>query len=521
MKRVRPSRLLALTAGILALQGCVQNTITSIPLEGYYLTSANRLIGFSTADGARALISTTLVTATGESLLDIDYRAAEGRLYALGSLGGIYAISNGTAILLATLPSGTLASGVRYVLDIDPVSDRMRVLGGNGDNLLVDINNGLVTRNTSITVSGSAAPVAGAAFTDLPDATEGRVSSLYTLDTAGDAIYELNPASSGTATRVAGLGLNATGVVGYDINPANGKGYGVLTVGGSNGLYRIDETVTGATPAATRLSGTPAMFSGESIVGMALVAAINPTVLALDNTGGSSGLRQFAASTPGVLSLAQPVTGLTGGETLLAIDMRYADSKLYALSSLGKAYSIDENGAATALAPTLAVNSTHSYLIDMSPVTRTTAPAHKGLMVVVDNTTHQQYTLDVDNGTTSAATAITPSTANLVGSAFSSALIGTSAQYTVDLTTAALQTLADNGSLTRFNSLGLTLGSTAGFDIAGNYDDIALLAGRTGSSGPFTLYRLTLNTTATTPLSLGQIGGASGPATLVDIAIRR
>lgn len=520
MKRVRPSRLLALAAGILALQGCVKNTVTSVPLEGYYLTSANRLIGFGTVDGARALLSTTLATAAGESLLDIDYRASEGRLYALGSLGGIYSISNSAAVLISTLPAGTLASGVRYVLDIDPVSDRMRVLGGNGDNLLVEINSGRVTRDTSITITGAAAPVAGVAFTDKTDATEGRVSLTYTLDAVGDAIHALNPARTGTTTRVAGLGLDATAVVGYDINPATGKGHAVLTVGGSNGLYRIDETVAGATPAATFLSSTPTMFSGESIVGMAFITPANPTLLALDNTGGS-GLRQFAASTPGVLGLAQPVTGLAAGETLLAIDTRFADSRLYALSSLGKTYRIDENGAATALTATLAVNAGDRYLIDMSPVTSSTAPVHQGLMHVINATTLQKHTLDVDNGTTSAATTITPGTANLVGSAFSSSLLGTAAQYAVDLTTATLQTLADSGGLTRYNSLGLSLGSSAGFDIAGSFDDNALLAGRTGTSGPFTLYRLTLNTTANTPVNLGQIGGAGGPATLVDITIRR
>lgn len=521
MKRVRPFRLLALAAGVLALQGCVQNTVTTVPLEGYYLTSANRLIGFGTADGARALVSTTLATVTGEALLDIDYRASEGRLYALGSLGGIYTISNGTAVRISTLTAGTLVSGVRYVLDIDPVSDRMRVLGGNGDNLLVEINSGRVTRDTSIAITGTAAPVAGAAFTDKTDATEGRVSLLYTLDAAGDAVHTLNPARTGTTTRVAGLGLDATAIVGYDINPATGKGHAVLTVGGSNSLYRIDETVTGATPAASFVSGTPAMLSGESIVGMAFITPVNPTVLALDNGGGSSGLRQFAASTPGVLGLAQPVTGLAGGETLLAIDSRYADSKLYALSSLGKTYSIDENGTATALAATLTVNAAQRYLIDMSPVTSTTAPVHQGLMHVINATTLQKHTLDVDNGTASAATAITPGTASLVGSAFSSALFGTSAHYAVDLATATLQTLADNGSLTRYNSLGLSLAGSAGFDISGSFDDNTLLAGRSGASGPFTLYRLTLNTTANTPVSLGQIGGASGPATLVDIAIRR
>ena len=66
----------------------------------------------------------------------------------------------------------------------------------------------------------------------------------------------------------------------------------------------------------------------------------------------------------------------------------------------------------------------------------------------------------------------------------------------------------------------------AAFDIAGG-GNAAYAALRNGTSGPFSLYSVSLTTGTVTLMSntggnaaLSQIGGASGPA-LIDIAIRQ
>lgn len=523
MKRVRPSRLLALTASILALQGCVQNTVIPVTLEGYVLTSANRVIGFGTADASRAIISTTITgLAAGETLLDIDFRSSEGKLYALSSAGKVYDISSSSvATLISTLtadpadtssPFTALSTTARYTLDVDPVQDRLRVIGSNGDNLKVDMNTGLTTTDTSVT----AGTVGGLASTDVSTAGSGRSTALYGIDTGTDAVYLINP-STGVQTVQATLGVDATSILGYDIGLYDGKGYAMMTVGGSNGLYRIDET--GATPVAKRLSGVPAMFSGERIVGIAMLAPLNPTVIALDNSSGSSTLRQFAARAPDTLGTALSVTGLATGETLLGIDERATDGKLYGLGSTGKIYSIADSGAATAVGPTLTLTSGHSYLIEMNPLATTTAPLHKGLVHVIDKTGLQQVTVDIENNTTNAPVNITPATVNLGGSAFSanySGATGTS-QFVADLTSATLATLSTStGSVAAYLATGLSLSSAAGLDISGHGDQNILLAGRTtAGSGPSTLYQLG----TAGAVALGVIGGSSGPV-ISDIAIR-
>lgn len=71
--------------------------------------------------------------------------------------------------------------------------------------------------------------------------------------------------------------------------------------------------------------------------------------------------------------------------------------------------------------------------------------------------------------------------------------------------------------------LGVDIGGSAAFDIGGGSSGLALAALRTGTTGPFSLYSVSLTTGAATlyrALAAGaaQIGGAAGPA-LIDLAI--
>jgi hypothetical protein len=90
----------------------------------------------------------------------------------------------------------------------------------------------------------------------------------------------------------------------------------------------------------------------------------------------------------------------------------------------------------------------------------------------------------------------------------------------------SLQAPPNDGTLTNVGALGVDITANAAFDIAGGANGLALAALRTGTSGPFTLYSVSLTTGAATlyrntsgNAALNQIGGANGPA-LLDIAIR-
>ena len=85
----------------------------------------------------------------------------------------------------------------------------------------------------------------------------------------------------------------------------------------------------------------------------------------------------------------------------------------------------------------------------------------------------------------------------------------------------------NNGTQSDIGPLGVNLTGIVGFDIRGGVDGLAQAALRTGTTGPFSLYTVSLSTGAATlhrntrgNAGLSQIGAATGPANLVDLAIR-
>ena len=116
--------------------------------------------------------------------------------------------------------------------------------------------------------------------------------------------------------------------------------------------------------------------------------------------------------------------------------------------------------------------------------------------------------------------------------AYINSFAGTGATALFDLDAAsdvlAQQNPPNNGTLIDLGPLGIDIAGAAGFDIAGGGNGLVLAALRAGTtSGPFTLYTVSLTTGAATlyrntsgDASQSLIGGASGPTTLIDLAIR-
>ena len=118
----------------------------------------------------------------------------------------------------------------------------------------------------------------------------------------------------------------------------------------------------------------------------------------------------------------------------------------------------------------------------------------------------------------------------VLASAYTNSFDGTTSTMLFNLDAASdvltLQAPPNDGTLANVGALGLDISGMAGFDIAGGANGLALAALRSGASGPFTLYSVSLTTGAATlyrntsgNAALNQIGGANGPA-LLDIAIR-
>ncbi|MDQ3474630.1 MAG: DUF4394 domain-containing protein, partial [Acidobacteriota bacterium] len=292
-------------AGTGILEICKAATEPGLNLVG--LTTANQLVLFNTGSANSAV--TTPVTITGlpggVTILGIDFRPTTasasintGQLFGLGSNSSLYTINPFTGVATLVGPLGVALSGTNFGFDFNPTIDRIRVVSDTGQNLSVNPNDGVATVQTplnpgapSVTASGYTNNFAGATTT-----------SLNEIDTNTDTLNTQNPAPSGTLTLVGPLGVNASGVNGFDISPVNNTALAALQVGGSttSGLYQINL----ATGAATFIStiNTAAGLRGLAIAPGGSTGLGNPNGLAN---------RIFSFRIGGIVREA-PVGGCTG-----------------------------------------------------------------------------------------------------------------------------------------------------------------------------------------------------------------
>ena len=532
---------LAIAAALaLALAGCGGDYDDDIkpppestvePGDVFAITASNKLISFN-RDSAATVRTSVAVTglASGESLVGIDFRPADGVLYGVGSTGRVYSINTTTAV--ATLKSTfaadaadttapyTSLAGTQFGVDFNPVADRLRVVSDTGLNLRINVDTGAVTTDGPINGGPATAAVTGSAYTNSFATTA--TTTLFAIDAVTDTLFAQNPPNNGTLSLPVALGVDASSVGGFDIDAVTNTGYAVFTVGGARNLYSINLTAT--SNAATAIG---AIGVAEDIRGIALRPVKTPVVVGLTD---DNRLVSFAPLSPNTLTSTVTVTGLAAGETLLGIDVRPKDRLMYGLSSAGKIYTIDPaTGAATAKA-TLALDPADTTLpyagiigtafaVDFNPVA-------DRLRVISD--TGQSLRINVDTGATTTDGPINMAgTAPVVtGAAYTNSFAGTTTTMLMDIDTFAdtlsVQNPPNEGTLTAVGPLGVNAAGDVGFDIAGGANGLALAALRTTAGGPSSLYRINLVTGAATP-----VNGAATPATslvgngtgLRDIAI--
>lgn len=178
------------------------------------LTADQRLVCFNEdSPGRTRNIGAVAGLQGGETLLGIDFRPANGQLYGLGNAGGIYLINagNANAMLVSRIVAlGTTTpvplNGTSFGVDFNPVPDRFRIISDAGQNLRVNVDNGM----TNIDANLNPAPgtgVTGAGYTN-NDNDPNTLTVLYDIDTMGDQLSIQAPPNNGTLNPVGRLTLN-------------------------------------------------------------------------------------------------------------------------------------------------------------------------------------------------------------------------------------------------------------------------------------------------------------------------
>jgi hypothetical protein len=226
---------------------------TSLAYTVWALDSTNKLMSFRAAETDR-ISAPKAVTGlqAGDKLVGIDFRPANGQLYALavnGAMGRLYTINQQTGAATAvgagfTLPqSAGTSPGKDFGFDFNPTVDRIRVVADSRDNFRVHPDTGAAVTPADFALTPGAV-VTGAAY----DRNFGgsKVTTLYAIDPNVDQLVTIGgidsaPSPNGGVTRVVGpLGVDASSEVGFDISVGpEGVAFALLTVNNQPGLYSI------------------------------------------------------------------------------------------------------------------------------------------------------------------------------------------------------------------------------------------------------------------------------------------
>lgn len=239
------------------------------------ITGANELVSFDSANPNSLL---TTVAITGASIINIDFRPATGGLYGLDGINDLYLLNRFTGVASFVGTPG-ISGGFDYGFDFNPTVDRIRVVTDNGQNFRVNPNDGSLTTDSALDyIAGdpndAATPaLSGAAYTN--NVATATTTTLYGIDANLDILARSTNANGGLYVTQGDLGLDVTGLLGFDISGPTGVAYASLSTDGfSSSLYTIDL----ATGAATFVGGIGSA-SGTTILDISAVPEPTTAVL--------------------------------------------------------------------------------------------------------------------------------------------------------------------------------------------------------------------------------------------------
>ncbi len=249
-----------------------------------FVLSGNNLSRIDPA-APNTLLGTTAITGlnAGENVLGIDFRPANGLLYALTSSARLLTVNpdTGAGTVVATLaadpadttdgnPAFTTLLGTSFSVDFNPVPDRLRVISDLGQSLRINVATGATTTDGNINRTVPAS-VTGAAYTNSFAGTT--ATTLYDVDTLANVLAIQNPPNNGTLTDVGALGLDVTGNSAIDIAGGdNGLALGAFRAGltGPYSLYNINLTTGAATLRGTAAAAQIGGATGPAITDIAI-----------------------------------------------------------------------------------------------------------------------------------------------------------------------------------------------------------------------------------------------------------
>lgn len=537
------------------LQGLARPTPTTTV---FGLRNGTELVTLALSD-ADDVTSLGAITGLGsETLVGIDFRTLDGRLYGVGSGGGLFTIDPATAAAsrVALVPNMgdpfVGLDGAAFGVDFNPAPAvvPLRIVSDEEQNLRVGtIATGVTSTDVALIRAADSFSISAAAYTNnvAPNPTS---TVLYGLDAAGDRLVSITPPNNGVVRVIGPVGVDVTENAAFEIVGENTAIAILDATSVDKAVYSINLT----SGAATLIGSTAG--PADPIVGLSApisaTPAVDSPVFAVDS---GNNLISFARNAPGTRIVDAGISGFVGGvgEAVVGIDFRTLDGLLWVLTNeagTARLYTIDTSGvnAGTATvtatpvstlgvatmgcaagAPAYSGLSAGTFAVDFNPL-----PAAVPLRIISSTGQNLRVT-NPATGTTCVDGSIGQPTPDVHAAAYTNSfrtpagVTATTALFVMDAATGSLlQQGATNppgpngGVLTNVGALsaGTSFTTTSGFDIAGGANGVILAALQLSTESGSRLYRVDIATGRVTELSPGGlIGGAMG-APIGGIAIR-
>lgn len=204
-------------------------------------------------DTTKKAVVGSATLAGGASLVAIDVRPADGKLYGLAADGTIVTVDPMTGKWeKKSQLSEKLPAGAAVTVDFNPVADRMRVLTSTGMSLRVNVEDGKAVVDGSLkyaeadAMKGKPTKVMAGAYSNSFAGT--KETALYNVDAMHGTLVKQAPPNDGILGTIGALGVKVDGPIAFDIQ-ADGKGgnWAWLLSGGT--LHQVDLATGKATPA--------------------------------------------------------------------------------------------------------------------------------------------------------------------------------------------------------------------------------------------------------------------------------
>jgi uncharacterized protein DUF4394 len=174
------------------------SSAVGLRLMAYGITSDGNLMAAFKTDTPQVLdwvrVPTGYVGDT--SLIGMDFRQQNGKLYAVGNKGGIYTVSlnaGSEATLTKVSQLTATPDGTNFGVDFNPAADRLRVVSDTGQNLRHDLSANSTIIDPPLTLTG----VSAAAYTN-NDLHAGTATTLFDIVTSTAQVAIQSPANNGT-----------------------------------------------------------------------------------------------------------------------------------------------------------------------------------------------------------------------------------------------------------------------------------------------------------------------------------